>query len=435
MTTLQRFAQFNSGTPEIPTLQLAEPLGRDDTSLTLNNELQISDEELAKCDLLLIAVKHPSGNFENISADPSDYDSATRTISNLTRRVQADGSVVQNDSTIAKQDFPAGSRVVCVVGAQMVNQVQEVLAGERATGKNAFQIGDGTATEQLFKANQGLANNSAYGFDASGNPIIYLANGSSFVPGAGAGTILGGDGIDVTASVISVDLDTNSGLEINSAKLRAKVKAGGGITRDADGLAVNESDLSLADLGSRKFTDLSDTPGSLSGQGGKITRVNAGGTALEFLTGEFGVLCSDKDGATSFVGLSVSAGTSHQSAAANTVRMTSSTTYEKLKEIVCPISGTYTVDFVLGSTSLVATAYGRIYKNGVAFGTERSTTSAAFPSAGNTYTENLSFTKGDLIQIYCKISNALYQAGVKNFTLSCAVSFTPPTPIGAVNID
>ena len=287
MTTLQRFAQFNSGTPEIPTLQLAETLGRDDTSLTLNNELQISDEELAKCDLLLIAVKHPSGNFENISADPSDYDSATRTISNLTRRVQADGSVVQNDSTIAKQDFPAGSRVVCVVGAQMVNQVQEVLAGERATGKNAFQIGDGTATEQLFKANQGLANNSAYGFDASGNPIIYLANGSSFVPGAGAGTILGGDGIDVTASVISVDLDTNSGLEINSAKLRAKVKAGGGITRDADGLSINKSGLSLADLGSRKFTDLSDTPGSLSGQGGKITRVNAGETALEFVNPPF----------------------------------------------------------------------------------------------------------------------------------------------------
>lgn len=256
MTTLQRFAQFNSGTPEIPTLRLAEPLGQDDTSLTLNNELQISDEELAKCDLLLIAVKHPSGNFENISADPSDYDSETKTISNLTRRVQADGSVVQNDSTIAKQDFPAGSRVVCVVGAQMVNQVQEVLAGERATGANDFQIGDGTATEQLFKANQGLANNSAYGFDASGNPIIYLANGSSFVPGAGAGTISGGDGIDVTASVISVDLGTNSGLEINSEKLRAKVKAGGGITRDADGLAVNESDLSLESLGEKNFGSL-----------------------------------------------------------------------------------------------------------------------------------------------------------------------------------
>lgn len=49
----------------------------------------------------------------------------------------------------------------------------------------------------------------------------------------------GGDGISIDGSlVVSVDLDTNSGLEINAEKLRAKVNALGGLDRDSNGLRV-----------------------------------------------------------------------------------------------------------------------------------------------------------------------------------------------------
>jgi len=48
------------------------------------------------------------------------------------------------------------------------------------------------------------------------------------------------------------------------------------------------------------------------------------------------------------------------------------------------------------------TAYGRIYVNGIAVGTERSTNS----TTAITYTENISLNAGDKLQIYCKISNA-----------------------------
>ncbi len=187
-------------------------------------------------------------------------------------------------------------------------------------------------------------------------------------------------------------------------------------------------------MGAATFLGITDTPSSFSGQAGKIPKVNAGETALEFLMGSFGVLSGDKDGVPSFGSLSVAAGSSSV-ASAETARKTNSSSYVKLKEIVCPVSGTYTVSFFLGSTSGTATAFGRIYKNGSAFGTERSTTSASFPTYGNNYDENLTFTKGDLIQIYSKISNASYEAGVKNFYLKCAVTFTPPVPVGVVNTD
>ena len=64
-------------------------------------------------------------------------------------------------------------------------------------------------------------------------------------------TITTGDGLagggDLTANrTLSVDLATNSGLEIDSAKLRAKVKANGGVVRDADGLSVSLPNSSVA---------------------------------------------------------------------------------------------------------------------------------------------------------------------------------------------
>jgi len=83
-----------------------------------------------------------------------------------------------------------------------------------------------------------------------------------------------------------------------------------------------------------------------------------------------------------------------------TQRETSSETYVKLKEIEITESGTYKVWFDLLKTAGGTLAYGRIYKNGVGFGTEQSTNQ----TEDQTYTEDLAFTKGDLLQLYAKQS-------------------------------
>jgi hypothetical protein len=75
----------------------------------------------------------------------------------------------------------------------------------------------------------------------------------------------------------------------------------------------------------------------------------------------------------------------------------SSTTYTKLMEIKCPATGTYTVNFYAGNaTAGIVSARARIYINGSAVGTERTTSS----TSKTLYTQNLSIVQGDLVQLY-----------------------------------
>ena len=86
--------------------------------------------------------------------------------------------------------------------------------------------------------------------------------------------------------------------------------------------------------------------------------------------------------------------------------------YTKIKEILLTESGTYTVTFAQ-QASTGGTTSGRVYKNGVAFGTEKTTTSGTYV----TQTEDLVFTEGDLVQLYIK-NTVGGQAEHKNFRLN-----------------
>lgn len=80
---------------------------------------------------------------------------------------------------------------------------------------------------------------------------------------------------------------------------------------------------------------------------------------------------------------------------------TTATSYTKMKEIQLPRGGTYRIKFDLKSTS--ASSFGRIYRNGVAVGTEQSTASGTY----TTYSEDISgWSAGDLCQLYIKVSGA-----------------------------
>ena len=78
---------------------------------------------------------------------------------------------------------------------------------------------------------------------------------------------------------------------------------------------------------------------------------------------------------------------------------TTSITYVKLKEMQIAASGTIRVAFDL--RGYVALAYGRIYVNGTAIGTERSNLATE-----TTYNEDISVNAGDLVQIYAKRFNS-----------------------------
>lgn len=82
-------------------------------------------------------------------------------------------------------------------------------------------------------------------------------------------------------------------------------------------------------------------------------------------------------------------------------------TYAKVAEFRAPRAGVYAVSMDLNATS-PDTAYGRIYLNGVAVGTERTT--ASTPPVN--FTEDITVAFGDLVQIY------VHTSGVENVTAS-----------------
>lgn len=101
-----------------------------------------------------------------------------------------------------------------------------------------------------------------------------------------------------------------------------------------------------------------------------------------------------------------------------TERATYSQTYEKLKEIRIPAhistNSTYRIKFDLKMfQDLGDTAYGKIYLNGVAHGTEQTETSTSYV----TYSEDLVIGGGDLIQLWGKSTDIINPAKVMNFNL------------------
>jgi len=73
------------------------------------------------------------------------------------------------------------------------------------------------------------------------------------------------------------------------------------------------------------------------------------------------------------------------------------TSLEKAKEIFIFIEGRWRVYFELKTTS-GGTAQGQVYKNDVAWGTAHQTTSTSYVA----FTEDLPFSKADLVQLYIR---------------------------------
>jgi len=103
-------------------------------------------------------------------------------------------------------------------------------------------------------------------------------------------------------------------------------------------------------------------------------------------------------------------------AAGDSVETSTSSTYVKLKTIYIGRAGTYRVKFDMKS-SLVSTVYGRVYKDGVAHGTQRASPSLSYV----TYSEDLTFSSGDECQLYVHITAASGNTvHVKNFRVYVA---------------
>ena len=85
--------------------------------------------------------------------------------------------------------------------------------------------------------------------------------------------------------------------------------------------------------------------------------------------------------------------------------------------MMIPRDGVYKTKFTLEGFGSGHTAYGRIYKNGAAFGTEQTEVDGG-PVVKE---EDLTFSEGDYIELYHKTSSGIIDTHCSNFRLLSAV--------------
>jgi hypothetical protein len=148
----------------------------------------------------------------------------------------------------------------------------------------------------------------------------------------------------------------------------------------------------------RTFLDLADTPALYAGAGSKIVAVNSGATALEFITLE----------ATSVERIVAS---DSLKKSLDTERTTTELAYILVKTYQIQREGIVRIKFDIAEVGGVGTAYGRIYKNGVATGTQQTTSDNAY----STKSEDLACVPGDIFSLYYYTSAADHAAKIRNY--------------------
>ncbi|RLC34486.1 MAG: hypothetical protein DRZ76_02595 [Candidatus Nealsonbacteria bacterium] len=99
---------------------------------------------------------------------------------------------------------------------------------------------------------------------------------------------------------------------------------------------------------------------------------------------------------------------------APTERSSSEVSYTLIKELEVLESGTYRISWEMRSDGAGENSYAKIYKNGVAFGSEQVVSNASYV----TKAENLTFSKGDSIELWVHVTYGSERCYIKNFKAS-----------------
>lgn len=178
----------------------------------------------------------------------------------------------------------------------LINGVRDPLTDEPLAGGKVYTYEAGTSTPAALYIDRDTDEGAAT------NPVILDAYGRAEVFGNGVYKFVVTDANDVTViemdnleyyavisdtaiGALTANLDFNSHKGVN---LVPGTEAGDTVeyAQFTDACDALDADITALEgvVAAQKFTDLTDTPSTMTGQATKIPVVNAGGTALEFLT-------------------------------------------------------------------------------------------------------------------------------------------------------
>jgi len=422
-------------------------------------------------DALPITIKafDPTTNTqERITIPAGGLSADMKSATGVKRGIAPNGTDITTESATFGANLSKGTHIFPIVSPQVLNQIVGAMDGTTNISPKFGSAPTWDTTQSNVAASMPVYANAAtgqaaitspvngYKFYATAEGVIYkyeagswTTEGSSTTANASE-TVAGKSQIATTAQVDDGDTvgSTGAPIVLTPDKLNPKNLTNTKATiADGDSTMISNSEAGGALVkvlystiktffqSGLTFLGLADTPASYSGLGGRLLRVNAAENAVEsFAQNTFGVLgggsIGDGTNNLSEMPFIIGAGANIVSEA-NTERSTTNTSATKTKEIVIPETGTYSISFDIKISSASGQVYAQIYKNGVAFGTFRNWNGTAYQS----FSENLSFAKGDLAQLYIYSDSSLRTAFCRNFSVKCAVTFTPPTPVGTVNTD
>lgn len=243
--------------PDAENPRLASPIADGDTTLVATNALLDEDGNPVTGNVM-IGCKDGEGYTESIWAGPgSSADGITFT--GVERGVDLSGldNTTQNDPALAV-DHEAGDPLFVQISGINFQLMLSALQGDIGSGGENWMIGADADNDITVYAFNGDANLPFWRYEAATNQWVFSNDGVSSTPfGTGAG-VIGGDGIDVTAGTISVDLDAiEPGLEFAAGTLRViQAKTSGG---EGDVAVLNSSNVLDSGIQNSNLTAILDT--------------------------------------------------------------------------------------------------------------------------------------------------------------------------------
>ena len=350
------------------------------------------------------------------------------------------------------------SRIAITDNINFSGKALAILNGSQATNGTVFYVGTSTAYGIILDINgPTISTGTVYLGDGSttNNKVIFAKNGDAnkpyfrynestnywqwsddgvnsynFTTSSASGLSASSTrGIGITDSYIYINTSSTLGYTFDSSgNLYRMVSSTGGIATDSNGLYVDTSDnftwsgtntFSATTTVSGPFTVTATSTMATTTING-IFVVNASTTLSNLTIGNTSTapLLNGNMNNYHFHSYTISTSDTLQQSA-DTERNTTATSYAKVKEIqyniTTPTSTTskIRISFDLANSADSYNAFGIIYKNGVSYGTERVKGGVA---GYQTFSEDLYFTAGDLIQLYYKAGSS-NSATVKNFRI------------------
>ena len=251
MTALTNLGYYIPFTNSNPKLKLAQKMGSSDTTLELN--FQPKDEDGNAITLpVFLGIKKSTGYVEAVYAASG----ISGTNVTITRNVKAAGLDLTATGQGGAVSHEAGEEVIFLVSPLFFDMWYAALTGTIGSGGTAWRTGRGIDEDIYFYAQNSDANKPYFKYDSTNNKFVLANDGTTEIDMATGGISSAGDGIDITAGTISVDLAATNDLQkITSGELDTNLTATKSQLDEA-GTFFGATDISAAEA--ETLTDGSD---------------------------------------------------------------------------------------------------------------------------------------------------------------------------------